>query len=105
MFAIITSALIAGSVIGKMKWSWFMVFTACWHLFVYCPLAHWIFYFKGWLYTYGVLDYAGGLVIHTSSGVSSFVLALWLGLGKKRGLSPHQPHNVPFVLLGASILW
>jgi len=105
MFAIITSSIIAGSVAGKMKFSWFMVFTACWHLFVYCPLTHWIFYSKGWLFTYGVLDFAGGMVIHTSSGVSSFVLAFWLGWGKRQQAVVHRPHNVPHVLIGASFLW
>ena len=78
-----------------------MLFTALWHLLIYCPLAHWIFYYKGWLATYGVVDYAGGMVIHTASGVASFVLAFWVG-GKAK---PVIPHNVPFVLLGAALLW
>lgn len=51
-----TSAIISGAVVGKMRWSWFMAFTAMWHIFVYCPLAHWFFYYKGWMYTYGVVS-------------------------------------------------
>ena len=101
MFAIITCAIISGAVVGKIKWIWFMVFTALWLTFVYCPLAHYIFYGGGWLNTWGALDFAGGLVVHASSGISAFVLTYWLG-------STHhvnRPHNVPFVLLGTALLW
>ena len=69
---------------------------------MYCPLAHWIFYVNGWLFTYGALDFAGGMVVHMSSGVSAFVLTFWLG---KSGKVVHKPHNVPYVLLGAALLW
>ena len=103
MFAIITSAVISGSVVGKMKFNYYCLFTAVWHLAIYCPLAHWVFYPGGWLHQYGTLDYAGGLVIHVAAGVSALVLTLWLG-GR-----PHKetttPHNVPFVLLGTGMLW
>jgi Amt family ammonium transporter len=71
---------------------------------VYCPLAHWIFDPRGWLATYGVMDFAGGMVIHVASGVSAFVLA-WLVGGKFPSHPPQVPHNVPFVLLGAALLW
>ena len=77
------------------------MFVGLWHLFVYCPLAHWIFYSGGWLLQYGAIDFAGGMVVHTSSGVSAFVLTFWLGRSKV----VHKPHNVPYVLLGAALLW
>lgn len=110
MFAIVTSAILSGSIAGKMKWGWFVAFTALWQTFVYYPLAHWIFYYKGWLAVYGAIDFAGGLVIHTSSGVSSLVLTLWLGARPppppgKRVAEKAKPHNVPFVILGAALLW
>lgn len=103
MFAIIAAAIICGAVVGKMKWVYWMAFAGLWHLGVYCPLAHWIFDPRGWLATYGVIDFAGGMVIHVASGVSAFVLA-WL-LGGKMPLHPQVPHNVPFVLLGMSLIW
>lgn len=103
MFAIITTAIIAGGVVGKIKWLYFLLFVAIWHLTVYCVLAHWIFYYDGWAFKYGIVDFAGGMVIHISSGVSAFVLAFWLGRGKPH--VHHKPHNVPFVLLGAALLW
>ena len=59
------SAIISGAVVQKMKYLWFLAFTAMWHIFVYCPLAHWFFYYNGWMFTYGVLDFAGGIVVHT----------------------------------------
>lgn len=83
------------------RYIWFLAFTALWHIFVYCPLAHWFFYFKGWMYTYGAVDFAGGMVVHTASGVSAFVLTFWLGRSKVE----NRPHNVPYVLLGAALLW
>jgi Amt family ammonium transporter len=80
-----------------------MLFVALWHLLVYCPLAHWIFFYDGWLFRDGALDFAGGMVVHTSSGISGLVLAWWLGKSKHR--VPHSPHSVPYVLLGAGLLW
>lgn len=103
MFAIITPALISGAVVGKVKYVWFMAFVALWHLFVYCPLAHWLFYYDGWLFVYGSIDFAGGMVVHTSSGISALVLTWWLGNSKAR--THTRPHNVPYVLLGAALLW
>ena len=81
-----------------------MAFVSVWHIFVYCPLAHWIFYTGGWLAQYGAIDFAGGMVVHTSSGVSAFVLTYWLGRGTKPNPSS-RPHNVPYVLLGAALRW
>ena len=102
MFAIVTVAIISGGVVGKIKYAWFMAFAALWHLLVYCPLAHWIFFYDGWLFTFGVLDYAGGLVVHLASGASALTLAYWLGNSKR---ARHDPHSVPYVLLGAALLW
>jgi Amt family ammonium transporter len=104
MFAIITVALISGSVVGKIKYIWWLAFTAAWHLLVYCPLAHWIFFYDGWLFRMGLLDYAGGMVVHASSGISGLVLAFWLGHGRPKRPKP-EAHAVPYVLLGAALLW
>ena len=82
-----------------------MLFTAIWHVCIYCPLAHWIFYPGGWMAQYGVLDFAGGLVVHTASGVASLVFAAWLNFVSPQKARAHQPHNVPFVLLGGALLW
>lgn len=78
-----------------------MIFTAIWHLLIYCPLAHWIFYNEGWLFTYGLLDFAGGMVIHVSSGVSAYVLAYLIGGHHVT----HKAHNKVLVLIGAALLW
>ena len=105
-FATITAAVISGAVAGRIRlWAW-CVFIAVWNVLVYCPLARWVFYEDGWLARLGVLDFAGGLVVEMSSGVSAFVLAFWIG----PGLIPHgtggsQPHSVPLVLIGAGLLF
>jgi ammonium transporter, Amt family len=85
----------------------FALFSVFWTILVYCPLAHWVFYPGGWLASWGVLDFAGGLVVETASGVSAFVLAFWLGPGQTMhgGHGSHKPHNIPFVMLGAGLLW
>ena len=103
MFAIITVAIISGGVGQKIKFAWFLLFAALWHLLVYCPLAHWLFYPGGWLAQYGALDFAGGMVVHASSGVSAFVLSCWLG--KSPVTLKLAPHNVTHVILGISLLW
>jgi ammonia channel protein AmtB len=103
MFAIITAAIISGAVVQKMKYIWFMIFVLVWHIFIYCPLAHYLFYSDGWLFQYGALDFAGGMVVHTSSGISALVLTFWLG--KHVEIAPATPHHVPNVMLGASLLW
>jgi Amt family ammonium transporter len=102
-FATITPALISGAIVQRMKFLPFIAFAAMWSVFVYCPLAHWVFQPTGWLAALGVLDFAGGLVVETSSGVSALVLAFWLGPVKQ--LKPASPHNLPYVLLGAALLW
>lgn len=105
MFAIITPAIITGAVAERMKYSAQLLFTVLWSLIVYYPLAHMIWGTGGFLRNLGVLDFAGGNVVHISSGVSGLIACLVLGKRKKTGLSTPAPHNIPFVLLGAGILW
>jgi Amt family ammonium transporter len=105
MFAIITPALIAGAVAERMKFSTYCVFIFLWATLVYDPLAHWVWGEGGWLLEMGALDFAGGTVVHLSSGISALVLAIFLG--KRKGY-PHErmaPHNLPMTLLGAGLLW
>jgi Amt family ammonium transporter len=108
MFAIITPALISGALVGRMKFKAYVAFIALWGLVVYNPVAHWVWGPGGWIGNLGALDFAGGTVVHVTAGVSALVAALVLGPrtpqggdGGKHG----QPHNVPFVVLGASLLW
>ncbi|MBA4397307.1 MAG: ammonia channel protein [Syntrophus sp. (in: bacteria)] len=105
MFAVITPALIVGAFAERMKFSAFLLFTLLWATFVYNPLAHWVWGTGGWMKNLGGLDFAGGIVVHTSSGVSALVMCLLLGkrLGYKR--TPFRPHNLPFTVLGAALLW
>ncbi|PTA68783.1 ammonium transporter [Deinococcus arcticus] len=105
MFAIIAVALISGAVIERMRFGAFVLFGALWSLLIYAPLAHWVWSADGWLFKLGALDFAGGTVIHIAAGVSGLVAAAVLGsrLGFPR--TAHVPHNVPFVLLGAGLLW
>jgi Amt family ammonium transporter len=105
MFAVITPALIVGAFAERMKFSAFLIFTLLWATFVYNPLAHWVWGTGGWMKNLGGLDFAGGIVVHTSSGVSALVMCLLLGkrLGYRR--TPFRPHNLPFTVLGAALLW
>src|SRR5687768_10575294 len=103
-FAIITAALISGAVVERMRFGPYVAFIALWTLFVYAPVAHWV-WGGGWLMTRGVLDFAGGTVVHINAGVSALVAALVLGVRKDYGRQAILPHNVPFVLLGAGLLW
>lgn len=103
-FAIITPSLITGSFAERVRFSSYMVFMILFCLFVYCPLAHWTWHPDGFLRQMGVIDFAGGLVVHASSGVAAFAGALFLG--RRREASHNQaPANIPFVILGASMLW
>jgi Amt family ammonium transporter len=103
-FAIITAALISGAVVERMRFGPYLAFIALWTLFVYAPVAHWV-WGGGWLMSRGVLDFAGGTVVHINAGVSALVAALVLGERKDYGRQAILPHNVPFVLLGAGLLW
>ena len=105
MFAIITPALIAGAFAERMKFSAFLLFTVLWATFVYDPLAHWVWADGGWLRGLGALDFAGGTVVHISSGVSALVCALVLGRRRGYGHQPMPPHNLPFTVMGAAMLW
>lgn len=100
-FAIITPSLITGSFAERVRFSGYLVFMILFCIFVYCPLAHWTWHPDGFLRQMGVLDFAGGIVVHASSGVAALAGAIFLGRRKESG----QPANIPFVLLGAAMLW
>jgi ammonium transporter, Amt family len=103
-FAIITAALISGAIVERMRFGPYLAFIALWTLLVYAPVAHWV-WGGGWLMTRGVLDFAGGTVVHINAGVSALVAALVLGVRKDYARQAILPHNVPFTLLGAGLLW
>jgi Amt family ammonium transporter len=103
-FAIITAALISGAIVERMRFGPYLAFIVLWTLFVYAPVAHWV-WGGGWLMSRGVLDFAGGTVVHINAGVSALVAALVLGNRKDYGRKAILPHNVPIVLLGAGLLW
>jgi ammonium transporter, Amt family len=105
MFAIITPALITGAFAERKKFSAFIVFILLWATFVYDPLAHWVWGDGGWLKKMGALDFAGGTVVHISSGVSALVCAIVLGKRRGYGHQPMQPHNLPMTVMGAALLW
>jgi Amt family ammonium transporter len=104
MFAVITPLLITGAFAERMKWSAFFVFIIAWSIFIYYPLAHWI-WGKGWLAQLGVFDFAGGIVIHTSAGMGAIAAALLLGRRKNFGPDIMVPHNIPLAVIGATMLW
>jgi Amt family ammonium transporter len=113
MFAIITVALVSGAIADRLKFSAWIIFAGLWATFVYFPVAHWVFAFDGFTGEHGgwianklkAIDFAGGTAVHINSGVAG--LALCLVLGKRKGWpgSPMRPHNLPFVMLGAGLLW
>ena len=103
-FAIITAALISGALIGRMRFVPYVAFIAIWGLVVYAPVAHWV-WGGGWLAGLGALDFAGGTVVHVNAGVAALVAALVLGSRRDYARTALLPHNVPFVLLGAGLLW
>jgi Amt family ammonium transporter len=104
MFAAITVALITGSFAERMKFKALLLFAALWSLLVYAPLAHWV-WGGGWLARLGALDFAGGAVVHISSGFGALVCAVMLGKRKGFGVEPMPPHNLPMTVLGAGLLW
>ena len=105
MFAVITPALITGAFAERFKFSTYLVFVLAWTTFVYAPLAHWVWGVGGWIHNLGALDFAGGLVVHISSGVSALAAALLVGKRKGHGHDYMPPHNMTMTLMGASILW
>lgn len=104
MFAVITPALITGAFAERMKFGAFMVFAILWVILVYCPMAHWV-WGGGWMGEMGALDFAGGAVVHMSSGAAALAAALCLGPRKGYGKEPIIPHNLPMTVTGAAILW
>jgi Amt family ammonium transporter len=105
MFAILTPALIIGAFAERMKFSGFLIFSLLWATLVYDPMAHWVWAAGGWIFELGALDFAGGTVVHINAGMAA--LAACLVIGKRKGY-PNQvspPHNLPFAILGAALLW
>ncbi|MFC9439674.1 ammonium transporter [Nocardia sp. NPDC057030] len=104
-FAVLTAALVSGAIADRAKFAAWMIFVPVWALAVYAPIAHWVWGPDGWLASFGALDYAGGLVVEIASGASALALALVLGPRIGFKTDAMRPHNLPFVLLGAGLLW
>jgi Amt family ammonium transporter len=105
MFAVITPALITGAFAERFKFKTYLVFLILWATFVYDPLAHWVWGTGGWIRNLGALDFAGGLVVHISSGIAALAATLVVGKRKGYGDEPMPPHNLTMTLLGAALLW
>lgn len=105
MFAIITPCLITGAFAERIKFSTYVVFSLLWATLVYDPVCHWIWGNGGWLHGRGVLDFAGGIVVHVTSGFSALACALALGTRRGYGREPMPPHNLPLTIIGAGLLW
>jgi Amt family ammonium transporter len=105
MFAVITPALISGAVAERMKFSSYLVFALLWTTLVYDPVAHWVWGVGGWLHNKGTLDFAGGIVVHATSGFSALAAALFIGKRKGFLQVSMPPHDLPMTVLGAGILW
>ncbi len=103
MFAILTPALISGAFAERIRFSAFLIFILLWTTIVYNPVAHWVWGVGGWLRELGALDFAGGNVVHITSGVAGLVLAIFLG--KRKNINGSSPHHLPFTMLGAGLLW
>jgi Amt family ammonium transporter len=103
-FAVITAALISGAVVERMRFGPYLAFIGAWSLLVYAPVAHWV-WGGGWLASLGALDFAGGTVVHVNAAAAALVAALVVGPRRDYGRQAVLPHNVPFVLLGAGLLW
>ncbi len=105
MFAVITPALIIGAFAERINFKGFLIFSVLWSLFIYNPVAHWVWSADGWLAKLGALDFAGGTVVHINAGIAALVMAVMLG--KRHDYQGHAvpPHNIPFVAIGAALLW
>jgi len=104
MFAAITPALITGAFAERKRFASFVLFTVLWSILVYSPIAHWVWATDGWLYKLGALDFAGGTVVHASSGLSALIVALLIGRRVVNG-EGLEPHDIPMTVLGAGLLW
>jgi Amt family ammonium transporter len=105
MFAVITPALITGAFAERMRFSSFLVFSLLWTILVYNPVCHWIWGIDGWLGAKGVLDFAGGLVVHLTSGAAALAAVFIIGPRKGYGKESFMPHNLPMTLIGTGLLW
>lgn len=105
MFAAITPALISGAIAERVKFSGYLLFIVLWSILVYAPLAHWVWAEKGWILDLGALDFAGGTVVHISSGAAALAFAMVLGPRKGHKKEPMPPHNLVYTVLGAGLLW
>jgi len=105
MFAVITPALIIGAFAERMKFSAFLIFAVIWSLFVYYPVCHWVWGTGGWLKKMGVIDFAGGIVVHMTAGIAALVTTIIIGKRKNLEHNFPAPHNLPFVALGTGLLW
>jgi Amt family ammonium transporter len=103
-FAIITAALISGAIVERMRFTAFVAFLALWSLLVYAPVAHWV-WGGGWMHKLGILDFAGGTVVHITAGTAAWVAATMVGPRENHGRQAFLPHNVPMMLTGAALLW
>jgi len=106
MFAVITPALIIGAFAERIKFRGFLIFSVLWAIFVYNTVAHWVWSGDGWLFKLGALDFAGGTVVHINAGIAALVMAVMLGKRKlPNGQHITPPNNIPFVVIGAALLW
>ena len=105
MFAVITPALIIGAFAERIKFKGFLIFSVLWALLVYNPVAHWIWSTDGWLAKLHVMDFAGGIVVHITAGISALIMAVMIGKRRYYVNQPTPPHNIPFVVLGTGLLW
>ena len=100
-FAVITPALITGAFVERIKFPSFLLFSLLWATFIYAPVAHWVWGIGGWLRAMGALDFAGGIVVHITAGISALAVALVIGKRKGYGKTPMEPSNIPLTVLGA----
>ncbi|MDP2335323.1 MAG: ammonium transporter [Bacteroidota bacterium] len=105
MFAVITPALIIGAYAERIKFKGFLIFSVLWAIFVYNPVAHWVWSADGWLFKMGALDFAGGTVVHVNAGIAALVMTLMIGNRRNYNNHPTAPHNIPLVVIGAALLW
>lgn len=105
MFAVITPALIVGAFAERIKFRGFLIFSILWAIFIYNPIAHMVWSADGWLFKLGALDFAGGTVVHVNAGVAALVMTILIGKRRNYVGRPTEPHNIPFVAIGAAMLW